>query len=325
LSISSFFRGRTKVLRATRIMSPRSSLVLFPGALGDYLCVRPTLLRLRDDATGEITVVTRAPYFPLLAADGIEAISIERREVADLFAASPLRTETMQLLGGREEIHSWTGYGDANFAARLETLARHRARVHPFRALRDDEHASDYYARCAATRPLHQPLPIGEAARRWAEAHLATRRRVLVVHAGSGGRHKNWLGMEQVARRWHESGGAVVQLAGPSEADAPPLDFAAALCDASLDRVAALLRAADCYLGNDSGISHLAAAAGARGLALFGPTSARQWRPRGDDLRVLAAQRSCDSCAGAFCTHRLDVATVWQHLTAAQRSGERFS
>jgi heptosyltransferase-3 len=37
-----------------------------------------------------------------------------------------------------------------------------------------------------------------------------------------------------------------------------------------------------CFIGNDSGVSHLAAAAGSRGLVIFGPTDPQRWRPIGD-------------------------------------------
>jgi ADP-heptose:LPS heptosyltransferase len=42
-------------------------------------------------------------------------------------------------------------------------------------------------------------------------------------------------------------------------------------------------------VGNDSGISHLAAAWGAPVLALFGPTDPAQWAPVGPRVRVLRA------------------------------------
>jgi heptosyltransferase III len=35
------------------------------------------------------------------------------------------------------------------------------------------------------------------------------------------------------------------------------------------------------FVGNDSGISHLAAAAGAPGVVIFGPTNLERWRPLG--------------------------------------------
>ena len=55
--------------------------------------------------------------------------------------------------------------------------------------------------------------------------------------------------------------------------------------------LAALLARADRYLGNDSGVSHLAGAVGARGAALFGPTDPELWRPlspRITSLRLVA-------------------------------------
>ncbi len=44
------------------------------------------------------------------------------------------------------------------------------------------------------------------------------------------------------------------------------------------------------YIGNDSGITHLAAAIGIPTLALFGPTSPATWAPRGPNVTVLHAQ-----------------------------------
>lgn len=48
-----------------------------------------------------------------------------------------------------------------------------------------------------------------------------------------------------------------------------------------LGTVAALARLARGFIGNDSGVSHLAAASGARGLVLFGPSDPARWRPLG--------------------------------------------
>ena len=41
------------------------------------------------------------------------------------------------------------------------------------------------------------------------------------------------------------------------------------------------------YAGNDTGITHLAAACGLSVTALFGPTDPEIWAPRGDHVRVL--------------------------------------
>ncbi len=51
----------------------------------------------------------------------------------------------------------------------------------------------------------------------------------------------------------------------------------------------AVLARAGLYVGNDSGVSHLAAAWGAPVLALFGPTDPAQWAPVGPRVTVVAS------------------------------------
>jgi ADP-heptose:LPS heptosyltransferase len=49
----------------------------------------------------------------------------------------------------------------------------------------------------------------------------------------------------------------------------------------SLPEVAAVLQSASLFIGNDSGLMHLSAAAGAPTIGLFGPTDAATYRPAG--------------------------------------------
>jgi ADP-heptose:LPS heptosyltransferase len=94
-----------------------------------------------------------------------------------------------------------------------------------------------------------------------------------------------------VARRWRAQGGAVVVLQGPAEPSSWDGDADAIVAGRSLPQVAALLAACDAYLGNDSGISHLAGAVGARGVVVFGPTAPARWRPPSPRLHVVAPAR----------------------------------
>lgn len=57
----------------------------------------------------------------------------------------------------------------------------------------------------------------------------------------------------------------------------------------SLLAVAGALAGATLYLGNDSGITHLAAAAGCPTVAVFGPTDPAVWAPQGPHVRVVHA------------------------------------
>ena len=75
----------------------------------------------------------------------------------------------------------------------------------------------------------------------------------------------------------------------------------------------AALRSARLFIGNDSGYTQLAAAAGAPTLALFGPSDDRIWRPWGENVRVVRGARTLDeirkvdSTLSAAIRHMIDL------------------
>lgn len=296
-------------------------LALFPGALGDLLCCWPALQGLRRAAGATLTLAAREAWFGALPEGAVTPRSIDGREIAQLFGSGPLPDATRALFSGFARVESWTGHGDDNFAQRLAQASGSAVAVHPFRALRPGEHASQYYARCVGVSPTVEPLSVRADAAAWAD-ELWRRHGMgidtLVIHGGSGSARKNWEGMSAAAAAWRAGGGQVIALYGPAEDErARSTAHDVAVRDERLDRVAALLARAPRYLGNDSGISHLAALVGARGVALFGPTDPRAWRPLGDGIRVLCARDPCRRCgADRFCTHRLAVADVVDALRA---------
>jgi len=62
--------------------------------------------------------------------------------------------------------------------------------------------------------------------------------------------------------------------------------------------VAALLAHADLYIGNDSGLMHIAAAAGAPTLGLFGPSREAHYAPWGSHTAVVRTARDYDELVG---------------------------
>lgn len=293
----------------------RRTLVLFPGALGDLLCCWPALRGLAR-AGDAITLCARMAWIAAFPADAFAAcISIDRREIAELFATGPLGAAPAALLGRQDRAVSFTGSGDANFAARLADVVGVVPTFHHLRGVTHGVHAATYLAQCLDVTPHEDILPVAAAARAWTDhfwfAH-ALGTRVLAVHAGSGARHKNWEGAADAAAAWRRDGGQVVALAGPAEAECPmPIDATAWLRWESLDRVAALLHRATRYLGNDSGISHLAGLVGARGVAVFGGTDPSIWRPLGGGITAIHAPSTCPRCGdGRLCTHRVNVDAV---------------
>jgi heptosyltransferase-3 len=166
-----------------------------------------------------------------------------------------------------------------------------------------DVHISDYLVRtidedspgAVTSDRLHPP----SADESWLREHFGNivSRPTFTVHPGSGSSRKNWspgsfASVSNLARK--RMGVQCAFVSGPADAgileqilpglDEPPAVIAR---DWSLGQVATLLHRSSLYLGNDSGISHLAGALGVPGIALFGPTRPEVWAPRGGSVRAV--------------------------------------
>jgi len=80
--------------------------------------------------------------------------------------------------------------------------------------------------------------------------------------------------------------------------DDPRVHF---LFGAPLREVAAILERSAIFIGNDSGIAHLAAAIGTPVIALFGPQDPRRFRPWSDRAIVLHKPVPCFPCRQVVC------------------------
>jgi heptosyltransferase-3 len=139
--------------------------------------------------------------------------------------------------------------------------------------------------------------------RQFARAFLGNLSRPIVaIHPGSGSEKKNW-----PLQNWIElfsSGGdsliggkcfSLLVISGEADQTQteqlkrewrdPNVRFAE---DLPLPHLVAVLEQS-IFIGHDSGISHLAAAAGANCLLLFGPTDPNVWAPQNKNVRVLRA------------------------------------
>lgn len=287
---------------------------IFPGALGDFLCFSSALAGLRRATPARIRVVARQDWLALLPTRDYDCRSIENRAVAEIFGAASLEA-ARSFVGDAALVHSWTGH-DAGVAERILAAGAGAVRSHRFLGFDPGEHAVDYYARCLGVRPVDVPLRRDADAAAWAsDALRAQPEPRVVLHAGSGSARKNWLGHGAVAQALRTAGASVIELLGPAEEKAEPLSAATIVIRQPLPRVLAVLDAGSVYVGNDSGITHLAAASGIPALAVFGGADLSHWRPRSPAVRVAQAIADCDLCdPEAFCVHRLPVATVRRQL-----------
>ena len=244
-------------------------LLIRPGAIGDFLLCLPAMEYLR----AEYTEVWAASHNLPLArfADRTRSIASTGLDLAGLPHVKP-PAGLLEALQGFDSIISWYGASRPEFREAVAGLPfRFLAAVPPPGA---GLHAADYY--------LHQAGGSGEAVPRLdcpgGDGGF------VAIHPFSGSPKKNW-----PLDRYKELG---CRLSLPVkwilERDGPRVESIEAepFID-DLYELACHLARVRLYVGNDSGITHLAAAAGARVLALFGPTDASVWAPRGPKVRVI--------------------------------------
>lgn len=224
-------------------------------------------------------------------------------------------------------------FGAAVVFSRDAALVKRLSEIIPTVVRRDPSpppgsgHVSEWLA--AAVRELgipvrnEEPPPLSTRPGETAELTSRLPDRFLALHPGSGSPRKNWP-VERFA--------ALADALAPQEPFAlidGPADRAVSARLASIARravpvrdrsvsfVAALLRRARLCVGNDSGISHLAAAVGTPTLALFGPTDPVVWGPVGGAARTLRAPEGD--------LERLEVRTVLDYVSGAWTSSRLMS
>ncbi len=118
----------------------------------------------------------------------------------------------------------------------------------------------------------------------------------IVIHPGSGSKMKNWpldkylLVVEKITTK-------TTFLLGPAEIErGMRKDISCShfhiVCPKDIEELYRLISGASIYIGNDSGVSHLAAWCGIPAVVLFGPTNPEIWKPLGRNVTVLMSKDS---------------------------------
>jgi exopolysaccharide biosynthesis WecB/TagA/CpsF family protein len=145
--------------------------------------------------------------------------------------------------------------------------------------------------------------------RAWAEAHLpepASGPRI-AIHSGSGGYSlaRRWApdAFARVADALETDAGAQIILVGRPDDNVDevisamqhaPINLAG---KTTLGQLAAVLQTCELFIGADSGVMHIAAAAGTKTLAIFGPSNANAWGPWSEHAVALRSNPVCSPCS----------------------------
>jgi heptosyltransferase III len=281
-------------------------LVIRGGAIGDFILTLPAIKLLRDrfpqahiEILGytHITIVAEKRFY----ADAIR--SIEYGPLATFFARdAALPAELTEYFGSVDLIVSYLFDPDGIFHNNLKRCGS-KMFIAGSPKLSGHEHAALQLARPLEQIGLHLKNPAAriyptKVDREFAQDVLGNSRKpIIALHPGSGSERKNWP-IEQwkkLGEHLFSTDRTVLVVAGEADGERlrlletawkdKPVRFAKNL---ALPHLAALFETS-VFIGHDSGVSHIAAAVGARSILLFGPTDPAVWAPANENVTVLRA------------------------------------
>jgi heptosyltransferase-3 len=286
---------------------PGRILVIRGGALGDFILTLPAIRLLRENFPDCTLDILGYPHIAILAEGRYYADStrsIDYGPLAGFFhPRAALDHALCEYFAAFQQVISYIYDPDGLFQGGLR-----RAGIKNLISASPKIGEGDHAARQLA-RPLEQlALWLEDPAARIfpstsdlaeAKALLANLPRPYVaIHPGSGGERKNWPldRWLEVQRRLLDNTGAGHLLIIGGESDSRQLcsmkqaktaERQTILESLPLPVLGAILSQCALFIGHDSGISHLAAAAGVPCLLLFGPTDPKVWAPANDAVVVL--------------------------------------
>jgi hypothetical protein len=301
-------------------------LILQPGAIGDCILTLPLAAFMKEIlGLGGVDILGHSEYVGILpgrtCVDSISSIdSIDLHRLFTDTKAFNLtdRDPLINIFSGYAWIVTFVGEPDSNFEQNLIFTANcsHSAEVITL-SLKPPKgfsrHLTDFYIQ-------HFISHSGLNLQSWQVPHsdclitttevdiargketlkgigLGSGKKLVVIQPGSGGLHKCWHldNFLAIAKKLNLKGSEVIFLLGPAELDR----FSSAeiekissiskyLSDLSLEQVLELLSHANTFIGNDSGITHLAAGLGIKTIAVFGPTNPLVYQPIGPDVIIFS-------------------------------------
>jgi len=257
------------------------TLVVHTGGIGDFILAMPAISAIAKD--GPVELAGYRDRLELAVEGGVAraAHSLDAIGFHSLFGDPT--PKLCEFLSRFDRVVVWMRDSEGVIHRGLERCGIQHADIFP--GLPDfdwQRHASEYYAECLGVPissdfmldivPSGSPLDV-------------------VIHPGSGSPKKNWAieNFAALAEELRRASQTVTWCQGPAEMERESLVQGAdnVLRCASLVELATRLATARLYIGNDSGITHLAAVLGVHTIAIFGPTNPAVWAPLGRCVDVL--------------------------------------
>ena len=299
-------------------------VIIQPGAIGDCILTLPLARFMKNNLSfGGVDMIGHTEYIGILpgrsCVDSVRSIdSIELHRLFDKPKSFELADKDVliNVFADYSWIVTFMGEPHSNFERNLIFTAHcsHSAEVitlelKPARNFRGHitQHHTEQFVKQSNMSVSIRQSELNKCLIRTTDEDLCRGRELLeengidfckklvVIAPGSGGMHKCWHieNFLSLAQKLRLRNFEVVFLLGPAELERFPGDLIENICctgqcftDLSLTMICGLLSCAHAFIGNDSGITHLAAASGVKTVAVFGPTNPAIYRPVGPSVIV---------------------------------------
>jgi ADP-heptose:LPS heptosyltransferase len=286
-------------------------LIIHQGGIGDLVLSLPAFYTIRSVFPKYHFEVMGYPRILSLIHNRFYADSIsnvDRAAVSSLYREDGIvAQEIKDYISQFDTVFVFGGKSQDVLVKNIKKITGHEVLHIPTFTENADEHVIDFQLKSLSAlgfdTPVRSPkiVLLQEDAKKGTEFLKAEGIRLqseplIAVHPGSGGKGKNWPVENYLCfidKLYSEVKVVFLVIEGPAEKKAVkrleeelnniPVIFLRSL---ELPLLAAIIRQCDMYVGNDSGITHIAASLGVATLALFGPTDPKVWGPRGDSVCI---------------------------------------
>ena len=292
-----------------------SALVYHTGALGDFITIIPALRFWKNQNRSEKLSLLGKPSIGELAKDiGLidEVIDVDSARSAPLFS-DDFSSQVNELLAPFKTAILFAAPGSPIIGTIRQSDIQSLYWQPPFPATNNRLHISDYHLSLFADPESLGPeskqpciTPSASSIKKSFDI-LPENCSPVALHPGSGSRKKNWPFERYLllADEIRKKGLGILWLIGPAEEGLGVPSNDIIVSNQPFGLCATLLSRCRAFIGNDSGFAHLAAGAGCRTIALFGPSDPMVWSPRGRDVCIIYKSPACSPCHRSSTTPKL--------------------
>jgi ADP-heptose:LPS heptosyltransferase len=285
-------------------MTDTGLLIIHQGALGDVVLTFPAIIALRKQFD-RIDILCQGQIGRLAVKLGLidKEYPLEAAYFATLFS-DQVDVKIKDL------IISYTNILVFSFSSDLEKAInqisdRPCLRISPRPPAPDSIHVAEYVTQHLITGGLIKTTDLNNVVSDWQKKQTRKDHPIdtakIIIHPGSGSIRKRWPldRFLKLAHALQKKGWQPQFVCGPAEPDLiaeirnqkRPVHTFSELTD-----LVDWFETAGRYIGNDSGISHLAAFLGLPSVVIFGPADPKRWMPVGPRVQIVRPVLDCRPC-----------------------------